>query len=86
MTNFSKLSDYRIHKIWTLNVFDSLKEVHDFRKELVKRGFVSWDEINTKFECKPTINQISNDLFLEICYAFKIDKLCKWLNDILEKI
>jgi len=85
MINFSKLSDNKIQKIWSNNDFESKEEIYEFRKELVKRRFVSWDEINTKFECKPTINQCGKDLFLEICYALKIDKLCKWLNNILEK-
>jgi ATP-dependent Clp protease, protease subunit len=53
MNKFRKLSDKKIQEIWSKNQFTNDKEIHIFRKELVKRGFVSWDEINTKFECIP---------------------------------
>ena len=52
MENFKRLSNNQIHKIWSENNWKSKEEIHKFRCELVRRSFVSWDEINTKFICE----------------------------------
>lgn len=49
-SKYSKMSNGELHEV--LNTFKSVN-AHDrlrFREEIVKRGFVSWDEINTKYE------------------------------------
>ena len=50
-SKYSNLTNYEIFRIWgtfkPVNEWDRLR----FREELVKRGYVSWDEINTKYDC-----------------------------------
>lgn len=50
MNKFSNLTDKDIHWLWDKELIMP-SDMYDFRTELVRRGFVSWDEINTKFEC-----------------------------------
>jgi hypothetical protein len=52
MNKFSFLSNDKIHKIWAENRWESKEELYQFQQQLVLRGFISWDEINTKFICE----------------------------------
>lgn len=49
---FSTLTDKEIREKWSLGGFENEQELFLFRQELVNRGFVSWDEINTNFVCE----------------------------------
>lgn len=49
MNKFSNLTDKDIHWLWSKELITP-SDMQGFREELVKRGFVSWEEINTKFE------------------------------------
>lgn len=62
MKNYKKLSDKEIHEIWNNERFESHEEVDEFQKELVRRGMVSWEEINTKFEIIKYDNKQKNDI------------------------
>lgn len=57
MRDFKNLSNEEIHKIWSEELCESSEEIYEFRKELVRRHFVTWDEINTKFVCEKIINE-----------------------------
>ena len=51
MRDFTILSEEDIRWLWRRELILS-SEIRSFQEELVRRGFVSWDEINTKFVCE----------------------------------
>lgn len=47
-----KLTDEEVRVLWREDYIMTPEEIHEFRVEIVRRGFVSWEEINTKWTCE----------------------------------
>lgn len=52
LNKYRFLSNKKIHEIWNKGQFKSEKDIQLFREELVRRHFVTWEEINTSWDCQ----------------------------------
>lgn len=48
MTDYTSMTDKQIRKIWYKNTPKTKGDLYNFRAELVKRGFVSEEELNNR--------------------------------------
>jgi hypothetical protein len=67
MRNFRRMSDKKIHKIWDDNIFIDKKDIKLFRKELVRRGFVSQEEIDTHYTLSPIDEKTVTKVYCKNC-------------------